>query len=188
MVWASLLKEPLKVVSGRPGLALATTYNSRVTRRSRAACRLIVVTTGRGYDPLKMLLMPLLDAFCALLDALDGYIGWHFLTPAWGCHSAAWGRVKCGFFIVDGVFTGNIVQLPDRAPRNVDSNLKGWRLLHVMHATSRHLHPGPFGAAIVFPSAAMLAVAWVLRVAFRLRAHLASLMMSLGFIMLALLP
>jgi hypothetical protein len=49
MVWASLLEEPLKVVCGRPRLALATTDGDRDAHHSEAARFLVIATIIVGH-------------------------------------------------------------------------------------------------------------------------------------------
>jgi hypothetical protein len=84
VVWASLLKESLKVVYRRPHLALATTYGGRATRYTRAT-RFLIVTIGHGFNPLKTLLASLLVTPGALFDILGGIVGQHPATADRGC-------------------------------------------------------------------------------------------------------
>jgi hypothetical protein len=54
VVWSSLRKEPLKVVSGQPRLVLAAAYGHRDRHCARAAyiIVIIVIITGHGCEPL----------------------------------------------------------------------------------------------------------------------------------------
>jgi hypothetical protein len=74
MVWASLLEELLKVVRGRPCMALAVACGSRDMHHTGAACLLVVATVivGSGCGLLKMQLAPLPTTLGTLPGVLEG--------------------------------------------------------------------------------------------------------------------
>jgi hypothetical protein len=98
VVWASLLKELLKVVCGRSHLMLTAARGSRGVHHAGAACLLVVVDViaDRGCDLLKMLLVPLLATLCTLPGVLYNDVRRCF--PA-----AAWCQMKLGCLVVGGV-------------------------------------------------------------------------------------
>jgi hypothetical protein len=70
VVQASLLKELLKVVCGRPRLTLAAAYGGRGAHQA-GAIRLLVVATiidGRDCSLLMVLFVPLPSALLGILD------------------------------------------------------------------------------------------------------------------------
>jgi hypothetical protein len=77
VVRASLLKDLLEVVHGRPRLMLPAACNSRAMHHDGAACLLVDATIiiSHGCGLLAPLLVPLLAALGALLDILDDDIG-----------------------------------------------------------------------------------------------------------------
>jgi hypothetical protein len=95
--------------------------------------------------------------------------------------------VKFGHLTTSGVLAGDAVQLLDGVLESVIRSLEGRRLVCITHATSWHLRPWPLGVTAVSPLIPMFALAWVLRMALTLRAHvpLVSLSASLGFVTLA---
>jgi hypothetical protein len=77
VVWASLLKEFLEVVRGRPWLTLATASNNHGVYHDGAAFLLVdaTVVIGRCYGLLVVLLAPLPATLGVLLGILDDDIG-----------------------------------------------------------------------------------------------------------------
>jgi hypothetical protein len=75
-VRAGPLKESLKVVYRWPHLALVAACYSHDMPHVRAVCFLIIaaVIVGRGRNPLRTLLAPLLAALGSLLGLIDGDI------------------------------------------------------------------------------------------------------------------
>jgi hypothetical protein len=115
MVWAGLIKELLDVVCIRPCLVLASTCSSRDAPHAKVAYFLIVATiiVGRGYNPLRTLLAPLLAA----LGVLDVDVRWRLLAVAWGHLPTAWGRAKFSHLITGGRLGGDAAQLLSGVPK-----------------------------------------------------------------------
>jgi hypothetical protein len=101
IVWTSLLKELLEVVSGRLRLTLAAACGSHDVHHAGAACLPAVATVavGCGCSLLKTLLAPLPTALGTLLDVLDGDIGRCLPTNAPA-------RAKLGRLVAGGVLSG----------------------------------------------------------------------------------
>jgi hypothetical protein len=115
VVRASLHKELLKVVRGRPRLMLAAAYDSHRAHHDGAVCFLVDATVGgsHGCGLLATLLAPLLATLSALLGILDDDVGRHF--PA-----AAWGWVQLGRLVADDELDGNATQLLGGVLEDVD--------------------------------------------------------------------
>jgi hypothetical protein len=92
------------VVHGWPRLMLATAYDCHGVHNNGATCLLVdvIVVIGRGCSLLAVLLAPLLATLGALLGILDDDVGRRFPV-------AAWGWVKLGHLIADGVLGGDAV-------------------------------------------------------------------------------
>jgi hypothetical protein len=121
MVWTSLLEKPLEVVYGRPHWTPITTSGGRYVSHTGAAHHPVVaiVTAGRGCGPLKMLLLPLVAAFDALLGAVGGDIGWCLPVAALGGLPASLCWAKHDRLIGGGALGANVVWLLECAPEEV---------------------------------------------------------------------
>jgi hypothetical protein len=106
VVRASLLKELLEVVQGRPRLTLATVCDSHGMHHDGAAYLLVnaIIIIGHCCGFLMVLLETLLAALGSLLSILDDDIGRQFPGPALG-------SVKLGCIVVDGVLGCGAMQL-----------------------------------------------------------------------------
>jgi hypothetical protein len=93
---ASLFEEFLKVVCGRPCIALAAAQDLRGMPHARAAYSLIDATIIVGRGLLAVMFVPLLAALGALLGVMDGDIEQH--SPA-----ATRGWVKLEHLDANGV-------------------------------------------------------------------------------------
>jgi hypothetical protein len=136
-----------------------------------------------------MLLAPLLTALGALLGVLDGDVRLCCPATTWGRFPAALGRVEFSRLLAGGLLGGNDTQLLSCVPKNAARCWEGRQLLGLMHAAPKRLWPSPHRGAAVCDLVVVSALAWVLRMAFGLCSHvpLASLTVSMGFDMLALL-
>jgi hypothetical protein len=106
VVRASLLKDLLEVVHGRPRLMLPAACNSRATHHDGAPACLLMPPSSSAMVAVSwaMLLVPLLAALGTHLDIMDDDIGWCF--PA-----ATWGWVKLGRLVADGILGDDATQL-----------------------------------------------------------------------------
>jgi hypothetical protein len=86
------------VICGRPRLSLAIAYGGRGVNHIRAARLLVVaaIVVDRGCSLQMVLFVPLLAALGALLGILNDDVGRCFPI-------AAWGLVKLGHLVVDGL-------------------------------------------------------------------------------------
>jgi hypothetical protein len=107
-----------------------------------------------------------------------------------GRFPTTWDWEKFGCRLIDDILGGDAVQLLGGVPKNVIRCLERWWLLHVVHAASGCFQPWPLRVIVVPLLVIVPTLARVLRVVFKLYAHipLASLTMSLGSCVLALLP
>jgi hypothetical protein len=126
------------VVCGRLHLMLVDARGYHGAHNARAACLLadVTVVVGRDCGLLVALLAPLLAALGALLGGLDGVVGQGF--PA-----AAWGRVKLGCLVADGVLGGHTAPLLDGARGDVRRCLERPQQWYVTRAPSRHPNQWP---------------------------------------------
>jgi hypothetical protein len=107
---------------------------------------LLVVATvvaGRGCGHLAALLVPLFVALDAVPNILDDDSRRHF--PA-----AAWGRVKLGHLVADGILCVDVVQLLGGVLNGGDRCLERSYHRHVVHIASRHISPWPLGPQLCF--------------------------------------
>jgi hypothetical protein len=116
VVWENLLKELLEVVRGQSRLTLAAAYDSHGANQNGAACLLVdaAVIVGRGCSLLAALFAPLL---AVLLVILDDDIGRCYPT-------AAWGWVKLGRLVANGVMGSDATQLLSGVLDGVDRCLE----------------------------------------------------------------
>jgi hypothetical protein len=123
VVWASLLNDLIEVIHGQTLLTLSTACDGRGVHHDEATRLLVVATiiTDRGCDFLMALLSPLLAAHP---DILDDDVGRCFPT-------AAWGRVKLGCLIPDGVLGADAAQLLNGVLDSVSRCQKGSYQRHV---------------------------------------------------------
>jgi hypothetical protein len=124
-------KKPLKVVYRRPRRTLVIVCGGQDVHCTGAAHLPVVaiITAGHGHSPLKVLFMPLVAAFDALLGAVSGYIGRCFLDAARCQLPASSCRAKHGHLTAAGALGGDAAWLLKRAPEEV-----------IMSALPRALH------------------------------------------------
>jgi hypothetical protein len=148
MVWASLLKELLKVDHGRLHLVLAAACDSRDAHHIRAT-RLLAIGTiaiDRGCGLLKMLLASFTTTLGTLHGVLDGDV--ERCLPA-----IAWGQAKLGCHATSGVLGDDTVQLLNGVPDDMGRCLEGLCQRHVTCSASGCLFPWPLGVTTVSPPA-----------------------------------
>jgi hypothetical protein len=126
VVWASLLKEPLKVVFGRPCRAPATARGGRDAPHARAAYfpDAVLVAAGYGCGLLRALLAPLVTASDAVLGTASDIIGRRLLVASWGRLCVA----ACGRLVVGGMMGGNTAWLIECALEEVTLSALPWAL------------------------------------------------------------
>jgi hypothetical protein len=192
MVRTDLLEEPLGVVYRRSCLELVAVCGSCSVPHVEPACFLTIVAlvASRGHSPLRTLLAPLLATFDALLGVMGGNVGQDLLAATWGHLPAVWGQTKFNRLIAGGVVGGDVAKLLSGVPKSVVRCLEGRRLLRIVHAASGHLRPKLLGVRVVSLLVIVFSLVRVPRASFGLHAYvpLVSMLMSLGFDTLTLLP
>jgi hypothetical protein len=116
VVRAGLLEKSLKLVCRRPLLALAATCGSHDMPHTGVVCFLVVATVvvGRGHNPLRTLLAPLLAH-----GIVDGNVGRCLLVAARGHLATAWGRAKFSHLATSGILGCDIAHPLSGVPKNV---------------------------------------------------------------------
>jgi hypothetical protein len=144
MVRAGLLKKSLEVVCQRPRLVLATARGGNDALHVRVVCFLVViiiVIVGRGHNPLRAPLSPLL----ATLGILDSGIGWCRFAAAEDRFPAIKGKEWFGCLLASGVLGSDAEQLLGGVPENIIWCPEGRRLSRVTHTTLNAFGPSPLG-------------------------------------------
>jgi hypothetical protein len=116
------------VVCRQSCLVLAVACGGHDTHHTGAAHVPIVaaITVGHDYDPLNMLLAPLLATPCTLFSVLDNDVGRHPSTADRGCLPASFGGKKFGRLIAGGVLGGGTTYLLGGVPKNVTVFALAW--------------------------------------------------------------
>jgi hypothetical protein len=96
MAREGLIEESLKVVYRWLHLVLDTTPGGHDVLLVRVIRFLVINVIGRDYNPLRASLAPLLAALGALLDALDGDVGWRRSDVVEDCFPALWDKDRPG--------------------------------------------------------------------------------------------
>jgi hypothetical protein len=110
VVQTGLLKESLEVVCWRSRLALDSVPGDHDALLVGHIHFFVIVVTvaGRGCNPLRMPLSPLLAALGVLLCAFDGDGGLHRLAIARDRFPAAWDRERLDRILVSGILGGDV--------------------------------------------------------------------------------
>jgi hypothetical protein len=111
MVQTGLLMESLEMVCRWSHLELDTVPGGHDALLVVVICFFVVIIgDGYSWNPLRVLLSPLLATLGILLCVLDGDAGWHCLAIAGDHFPAVWNRERPDRLLIDGVLDGDIEQ------------------------------------------------------------------------------